>query len=433
MGEVKWSASRIDVANYCRMRYWLKYVEHAPESILPAFPKGSLLHNIIVGGENENGEKENFWTRLGNTGDLVKVERSKRGEVKKYHYRGKAKYHDAKSFALYAMGKWSQILFRDDKLRRDIKKKTYSGKELEDAEKKLIAWRDENHPWEIRNQIGEIAEQLFDILIDEGKPFDTELAFDFVLRNLYFAENPKNLFNLWFSGRIDEVRLRDGKVVIRDYKSGNPFIDQMKVKHDLQLTLYNAGLCSLVIKDDNLAEKLGLLEKRENYMGRRKDYMGNPIFIDNEFEEEFFMIEAPFVAKKMLEKNPDVRPTNLPKILHKSVRRNEHFFELMRMIKGTEESVNSGIIYAERGRKCDLCSFKYSCEKKLEDALGGGPKEDNGQELFDFVGATYGKKFIVNEGNNPITISPVVSDIEHDVKIFKRPQRRFNFKRKTSY
>lgn len=242
---------------------------------------------------------------------------------------------------------------------------------------------------------------------------------------MYFEENPKNVFDLWFSGRIDEIRLRDGKVVIRDYKSGNPWIDQMKVKHDPQLTFYNAGLCSILWKDEALAYELGVSSERI------RRYMGKPNFIDSDFVEEFFMIEAPVVRERMLAKNPEVNNNLLPEVLHQTSRINGHFFELMRMIKGTEESVRAGIIYAERGRKCDYCNVKEECERKLGDADRDAPVQSDGQELFDFAAATYEKKFVARNTANPLTggyIKPVESGNRN-----KKTQKRFNFRRKTGY
>ena len=55
---IKWSASRIDVANYCRMRYYLKYVEKEKSLKLPAYVKGSLLHSLIESFWKKNGTPE---------------------------------------------------------------------------------------------------------------------------------------------------------------------------------------------------------------------------------------------------------------------------------------------------------------------------------------------------------------------------------------
>lgn len=45
--QIEWSPTRIDAANYCIMRYYLKYIEKTP-SLKPSFYlKGNLLHTII--------------------------------------------------------------------------------------------------------------------------------------------------------------------------------------------------------------------------------------------------------------------------------------------------------------------------------------------------------------------------------------------------
>ena len=104
----------------------------------------------------------------------------------------------------------------------------------------------------------------------------------------------------------------------------------------------------------------------------------------------------------------------------------------MRMIKGIEESVTTGDIYPERGRKCDSCNMKVSCEGKLKDALDSWPAQDNGQGLFDFAASTYEKRFIVNEGRDPLTMSAPMLDLFGE-GIDSEKQRSINFKRKTSY
>ena len=36
------------------------------------------------------------------------------------------------------------------------------------------------------------------------------------------------------------------------------------------------------------------------------------------------------------------------------------------MINGAEQSIKSGNVYPERGRKCDSCDEEIVCEKRLE-------------------------------------------------------------------
>jgi len=415
MSEIKWTASRIDVANYCRMRYWLKYVEHVEDSRLTAFAKGSVFHEAF----------EHFWTKLGSVEDLVDVRKNKRGEINKYFYRGnKIKYHDSESFGCFVMGSWNQVVVRDNILREKLESGKLHGSEIKSAKSCLIDWTTKTEKYEAAYQLRDASTLVFDILNEEGPPIANELKFDFVLRDLYFSDNEKNKFNMWFSGRLDELRLRDGKVVIRDYKSGKPWIDAQKIKHDPQLTFYNAGLCSVVLKNEKLADELGLTE-------RRKDYFKEGHFIDENFVMEFFMVEAPIASKRIIEKNPDVDKKRLPKILHETYRNDAHFFELMRMIKGTESSMVDGNVYPERGRKCDFCNVKEACENKLEDSMRENPVLDNGQGIFDFAAATYDKKFVADSGKKVISSSGEES-LEREV-VIKKNQKKFNYNRKTSY
>lgn len=61
---IKWSATRINVANYCRMRYYLNYVDSdKPKPLrLSAYVRGSLLHALI----------DNFWDKLGTPDEVAK-------------------------------------------------------------------------------------------------------------------------------------------------------------------------------------------------------------------------------------------------------------------------------------------------------------------------------------------------------------------------
>ena len=59
-----WSASRIDTANYCNMKYYLRYIDPIkPKSLrISPYVKGSLLHKII----------EDFWDHLGTFDEVEK-------------------------------------------------------------------------------------------------------------------------------------------------------------------------------------------------------------------------------------------------------------------------------------------------------------------------------------------------------------------------
>ena len=307
-----WSSTMIDVANYCMMRYYLIYVEREKRMNFSSYEKGSLLHKMI----------EDFW-------------------IEKNGFKI-PKYDSAKEFASKAQGKWVQRIIGAEK----------SGR--------VIDWRFENEKWLIRSSLPGICIPLYEWLVREGPPLYSELPFEFS-----FLEGDNRRI---FKGRIDEVRIRDGKVILRDYKSGNPLIGEMKVKHDPQMTLYSVGLCSLCKADPNFAKSLGL-EAEAN------KFMGNPIFISEKIHPEFFMVEALRYSNQKIPQQ----------VIYPTFRTDEHFFELIRMIDGVTEKINKELIYPERGRKCDYCDVKIACEKKLSLASNNEAKDSNRQLVFDFA------------------------------------------------
>jgi hypothetical protein len=305
------------------MRYYLRYVEKEKPLKLSAYVKGALLHDLI----------RNFWDRLGTEKEVAKKS-------------SKKKYFDEEGFAKYAQGLWKRNIIASEKSQNPIH------------------WSYDNEQWVINSEIADICTSLYPILLKEDKPLFKEIDFDFLIEGKRFR------------GRIDDIRIRDGKIIIRDYKSGRPWIGDMKLNNDPQLTLYNIGLCSLCFEREDIAKKLGLEKER-------KRFMGNPIYIFPDFIEEFFMIEAPaFNLKKKY--NLDVIRT--------TTRRDEHFFELLNVIKGIEKAVNEGEIYPERGRKCDYCDLKFACEKRLDRAGIGHLEGKIGQGFFSFAFPSYIRK-----------------------------------------
>src|SRR3989344_8854128 len=139
MSRSYWSATRINAANYCIMRYHLRYVLKEEPLRLSAYVKGSLLHSLI----------EHFWEKLG-TGEEAAKKSSKK------------KYHDAESFAKYAKGKWHGIIIAD-----------------EPAPNK-ITWNYKEEPYTVLNSISKVCHPLFKRLFQEGPPIFSELGFDFM-------------------------------------------------------------------------------------------------------------------------------------------------------------------------------------------------------------------------------------------------------------
>ena len=214
----------------------------------------------------------------------------------------------------------------------------------EKSERK-VAWRFPEERWTMKRDLEGVCLNLFPILMEEGPPIFSELAFKFGI--------PGKIFR----GRIDEIRKRE-LIVIRDYKSGKPYMGEMKLKFDPQLTVYNAALKSLIEQNDDIARKLG-------FDGRNVFYEDS--FINPDFIQEFFMLEAPFLIKR---REQEGKKTSTP-FIHQAKRTNEHFLEVINMIDGAQRAVSLGNIYPERGRKCDDCDMKYACEKKIKDVCKG--------------------------------------------------------------
>ena len=375
-----WSASRIDTANYCNMKYWLRYVDPIKPKPLRISPyvKGSLLHKLI----------EDFWQHLGT---FDKVEQDKKNSKKKA--KQKKKYYNAESFGEYAQGKWTQTVIRNEK--------------MEDPKKKIF-WRDgyENNSeaWEISAMMPKMTAALYRIIIKEGPPVYSELAFNFEAEGLRFR------------GFIDEVRLRNGKVVIRDYKSGSPFwIREMKRDFDPQLTFYNAGLLSLLYGNDKksieFAKSLGLEEQRE-------ELIKSSSHINPDFEEEYFMVEAPYLLEKMdADKDFARKFSNRPEIIHKTKRTEAHFHHLIDNIKKTKNKIEEGNISFEHGKKCDICDMKHVCRKYSTEPLETQVLDKKGNLLFSFM-------------DPPYSIQAMAEKQKEDENKPKTNQRKFDYRRK---
>lgn len=366
----KYSSSKIDVANYCIMRYFLKYCEKKKPLRLSVYAKGGLLHKVI----------EEFQLKLGTEEEVARK------------YRTKKAYFDSESFSNYVAGKWNQLVIADYKSREKLEKET-DKKTIKRIKGRLIHWRAEEEKWTIRASLKRISEPLFGNLIEEGPPIYSELPFDFTL------------FGRRFTGKIDEVRMRNKKIIIRDYKSGKPWIGRMKLNYDPQMTVYNAGLCSLCYDNEEFARTLGLGEER-------KRFMGNPIYVNENFEHEFFMIEAlPIITKEESEKKNWEK--NI-KLIYPTTRTDKHFFEVIKMIEGVEKAVEIGNVYPERGRKCDDCDENISCEGVLELADQEIVKDLGGQGFFSFAAPLYMKP-----------VKKIKSRVDKNTKRFKwKPKKK---------
>ena len=356
MGKFYWSPTKLNVANSCIMKFYLKYFHPAkPKSLrLSAYVKGSLLHNLI----------ENFWKNNGSEEEVMKKS-------------SKKKYFDAESFAKYSRGKWMSLVIADEKA------------------KDKIHWKNKDEKWYVANSLKDICMPLYDWIINEGPPVFIEESFDF----FYGKER--------FKGRIDEIRLRDNKIVIRDYKSGYPSIKEMRLKHDPQLTIYNVGVVGLIKNNSFVREKLGLGKNLD-------DFMQGSVYTSPCIEEEFFMIEALYKIEKAenLKNNPSPKRKdfsnqedfemavkirkntldNIPKVMASTKRKDEHFFEVIKMVQGVKKNIFEMNVYPERGGKCDFCDIKYFCDSELEKVGSDFLIGKGGQAFLNFEKPAYLKK-----------------------------------------
>ncbi len=324
-----WTYSKMDDYNYCILRGYLRWVEGVRNLTVPAFIKGGLLHSSI----------EHFWKKLGTEEEARKTRKKKDGK----------KYWDARSFADYLSGKWiSRIIAAEQS-------------EME------IQWAYPNQRYHMGPKIRDIAFYLFPYLFERGKPPYSEIPFRFILGHRRFK------------GKIDEIRVNDGKIIVTDFKSGSPSMGEIKRDHDSQMTMYNVGLGSLCYADEKFAKSLGL-------EGIRKTFFGHPKFVNEAVEHEFVMLEAPYVRAKLMElEQKKGRKANLPEVSLKTSRRENHFYEILKMLDGVEASLKSGIIYPQTGHKCDYCSMKTACKTRLEQLTSPIPMERNGQEIMSFA------------------------------------------------
>jgi hypothetical protein len=331
---IDWSASKINFFNYCRRRGFLRYILHDPQLNLSAYHRGKLIHDLV----------ENFWDRLGKPKD---IKRNKDGKVT-----SKKKYSNKQEFVKYAKGQWLYRVLAEERAERDIE------------------WAFDNEKWVIYNSyITEICSPLFGKLLNQGKPIEKELSFDFILDGRRFH------------GFIDELRTQKREVIVRDYKTEYPYLkeESMKLKGNPQLTLYCVAVCAMAWKDKDFAENLNLQDERENFMG-------NPIFISERIKPELYMIDS-------LRRQDAERP---PQLIYKTTRCDKDFQELLLFVKDVEEQIKDFqlrdkrmIPPPERGKKCDFCDMKKACVKRLEEELNDTSVfslvEPGGQMNFSFV------------------------------------------------
>lgn len=365
MVEFHWSATKVNTANYGTCRFYLRYVLGLKPLRLSSYVKGSFLHAL----------KEHFYDRLGNSEE---IRRNKKGIII-----SKKKYSNDLEFVDYARRKWNSILKAD-----------------KSADDKII-WRFEGEGYVVRSQLKALGMPLFKYLVEINKPIFVELPFDFQIDGERFK------------GRIDEVRiLPNGQIMIIDFKSGRPWIDEMKLEFDPQLTLYNVGLCSLLKFNRELRQKLGL-------EGRLEEFMAGNRFASPNIREGFFMAEA-------LSIDPD-KVKIMPQVIYETSRTDEHFLAFLKMIKSCKKRANEGDVYLESGRKCSECDQKVNCKMQMQCVNRGDFSDKKGNILFDFAAPSYAKKDDIGDVAFALTETPASPQLTKSQLNKISPQFRFRY------
>ena len=337
-----WSSTRLNFANYCKRRYFLKYILREEQLLPSVYRRGSLMHNLMC--HEKTGVT--FWDRLGKKEE---IKRNKKGKVI-----SKKKYSNPEEFVDYAQGQWLMMCNQDEKAGRSIE------------------WRFDGEMWEIYNHyIPQVCNPLFDYAVNEGPPIYSELKFDFLFEKRRFK------------GKIDEIRLNRESIVIRDYKTESPWAGEMKLLGNPQLTLYCFAVCSLAYKDGEFAKSIGLENERERFFG-------NPNYISDRIKPELFMFDT-------LRRDPETTKS-MPELIYRTTRKDDDILALFLNLQDIEEEVKEFlsrrkklIPSTEFGKKCDDCDMRKSCLSVLERELEflksdkDSLKDKTGQRYFSFV------------------------------------------------
>jgi len=315
-----WSASEIGSANYCLMRHYLEYgLKIKPR--LSMYEKGTVIHRLI----------ENFWDWKDNI--LGKKYKNKTPE----------------EFAKYAKGVWIGHFMASEKSKR--------------KNAKPIIWNSKEEKWIIAWQIENIAPLLYEQLSKDGRPLFSEKTFDF---SFEIAVNDKKRI-IGFDGVVDEVRIREGIPVIRDYKTGNMRFGDMSLGHDPQPTFYWLALSAMAYNNKEFAELVGLADEAPTLMG-------HPKFLSERVRFEYCLIKDP--------KKDEDGNMHSAEIKFEAVKRtDDNFFELIKNLLGVGERISTRNVYPERGKKCDYCPVRKDCEEHERPDLSK-PRQ---QTLFNII------------------------------------------------
>jgi len=342
ISRILWTPSRIDSANYCLFRYYIEYILKKRAQTNTTLVSGNIIHKL----------NENFWDKLGKP-EEIKI--NKKGKVV-----SEKKYSSQEQFVNYAAGQWWRaIILDEDMMKKSLKMPDCP--EKRQIERRLIKWDEkfQGEKFVVLNRIKATARYLFPFLMNEGPPqFKGEIPY------IFRVDGRK------FKGRIDSLRIQGELPLVIDYKAGlKPIIKDMKLRFDPQPTCYCLAVSGLVAYFPEYAKLFHLEGEVESLRTGR-------------------MRISPLVQFEYWRMTPES-----PVIKSRTHRTDAQYMELVNMIEGTEADIKNGIIYPERGYKCDYCRVKDVCQKVSENPQQYSAK----REMFEFIQAPMFTRTLADE------------------------------------
>ncbi len=309
---VIWSASKFDLARDCLKHYDYNYNKGLTERTSPAMAFGGFLHH-----KQEHFFKEdlNFRPRTG-------IERF-------YAPSDQPRNKSPEAFANACGGQWKMLVRHD----------------LEKAHK--IVWSHEKEPYEVYlPALKNLAMRMYEKNITEGPPLFAELWFETIpLKHKDHAH--------YFRGGIDDVRKKNGTLLIRDYKTGWDVLPQYELYYDdSQFTLYGLALIHLLATNPRIALRCGLdPDETKDWNGREAD-----------------MLPSLMMERSEIRRDVDRGAT----------RTKRHAEELFETIDGLEMQIERHLFPASREeRRCKRCDAYATCVRDFR-----GNKADYVQNLL---------------------------------------------------
>jgi len=292
---IVWSASKFDMAHECLRRYDYAYNKGVTERTTPAMALGIFLHH-----KQERFFKEDL--------DFRPRERIERFYAPTNHPKNKS----PEAFANACGGQWKRLVRRD--LEKDHK----------------IGWSYDQEPYVYLAALRELSLKMYDRNVTEGPPLLAELWFETIpLKHKDHAH--------YFRGGIDDVRKKDGALLVRDYKTGWDVLPQYELYYDdSQFTLYGLALIYTLATNPRIALRCGLNpDETKKWVGKEAD-----------------MIPSLLMERSEVRRGVDRRTT----------RTRMHAEELFETLDGLEMQIERNLFPASREeRRCRRCGAYANC------------------------------------------------------------------------